>query len=1467
MRYLYLFIILTVWSFNLQAQQTLWKEVHDVKIRDTRYIIPNNYLLYSLDWDSFLKQSKVAKNNRSPLDITLPMPDGNFKTFTLIETPIFEEELSRKYPGFTSYTGYSNEVKGEMLKLSVSPFGIHAMILAANPTESIFIDPLTLSNSNQIYQVYYRKDFKKSNPQFSCGTEPLFDKEIERQDLNSNNTSSLRSVGDCRLRSYRLAIACTGEYANFHGGSIERVLAAYNNTMTRVNGVYERDAGITMKLIGRTDEIIFLDSNTDPYSNGDGNAMLAQNQKTIDKIIGTENYDIGHVFSTGGGGIAFLDSPCNKSNKAKGVTGNINPIGDPFDIDYVAHEMGHQFGANHTQNNNCNRSTSTAVEPGSASTIMGYAGICTPDVQRNSDGYFHGISLNEIQNYVVRGLGNTCATFIDVPNTKPLLEVVKNEYIIPISTPFALTAIASDIEDNSLTYCWEQIDNRTATMPPRANSVNGPMFRSVSPSSSPTRYFPDLSKQFGVWEVLPSVSRNLNFKCTVRDNHPFNGCTEDLNIVLRSTIEAGPFVVTNPNTSAVSWLVGTQQPVIWDIANTDQAPVNCQVVDIYLSVDGGLSYPHQLASNIPNTGSYEVLVPSLTTNQARIMVKAADNVFFDVSDTNFKIVASFTLTSDSSLKIICNEDVWSTEIILEKVSSISQPIHLSISSPIDGLDYIFSDNDITILPTTVTLTISGINQLEPSDYKIIITATSGPESLSAEINLFKGLTEDKIHLLTPANHEASINPTNILFSWDELKGVIDYNIEVSDSPIFSNIIHNQTTKEDQIRFSLDENKIYFWRIKPNSPCYNLANSQIYSFRTSGSTTELALLLRNETLIVDRGQSATLTEKEINVYGDKPEFIVFTITELPAEGQILKNDIAMNVGDIFRMSEILNGLVSYKHWDGYVTTDTVIVNVLDDASRWLPEVIIPIRIKSEELGLVPLRNKTLTCYGNQDAVVELVGFGGVSPYTYSKDGITYFDSNVFEDLSEGSYTFYIKDDSESIVASDPIIIHTPDAIEVEAQREYYDILVNAFGGTGALSYSINGEDFTNAIQFFDPGNGFYTITVKDIFECVSIDTISIDIPVLNATGEVSVDAKCAGQIISIEAAGSGGIPPYRYSTNIDNFVESTIVKTLIPNPVIYVQDAGGKIAISDTLWTNNPAPIEIDLEVNRLTATIFAKGGTGPFTYSSNDVSYSENNVIEFKDNGLYRVYVRDSVLCTTHKSVQFNVIKNVNVTKRDLSCHDKGDGYIKLANQGGVSPIQYKLNDRDYTSSREWNNLDAGIYTYTVKDSKGDSLSGEVELINPESLELSFLINKDTLEINIAGGTPPYRYSIDDGGLFLDTNIYTELDQPAYDVVVKDKNGCSVSGMAILSAVEEHTVGSILIQPNPAIDELRITGVSPLIIGNIEISSIDGSRVEVPAQQISNEIIMLDISSLPSGLYMLQLRDKNIIRTSKFVKI
>ncbi|MEM9025266.1 MAG: zinc-dependent metalloprotease family protein, partial [Bacteroidota bacterium] len=326
-----------------------------------------------------------------------------------------------------------------------------------------------------------------------------------------------------------LALACTGEYAAFHGGTVNDVIDAYNTSLTRVNGVYEREVAIHMNIISGVENIIFLNGATDPYDNGNGGAMLGQNQTTCDNNIGSANYDIGHVYSTGGGGVAYLQSPCGNL-KAGGVTGQGSPVGDPFDIDYVCHEMGHQYGGNHTQNNSCNRASSAAFEPGSASTIMGYAGICSPNLQSNSDDYFHIHSFNEMVAFSVSGNGNTCATVTNTGNIVPTVSA-GNDYTIPGVTPFELTASGNDGDGDELTYTWEQYDLGPATAGGDNDlsqpSGNQPTFRSWKGTTDPTRVFPRIQDLVNnttvVGEHLPDYDRNMNFRCSVRDNRAGGG--------------------------------------------------------------------------------------------------------------------------------------------------------------------------------------------------------------------------------------------------------------------------------------------------------------------------------------------------------------------------------------------------------------------------------------------------------------------------------------------------------------------------------------------------------------------------------------------------------------------------------------------------------------------------------------------------------------------------------------------------------------------------------------------------------------------------------------------------------------------------------------------------------------------------------------------------------------------------------
>jgi hypothetical protein len=452
-------------------------------------------------------------------------------------------------------------------------------------------------------------------------------------------------------RTYRLALACTGEYAVAVDGPTPTktgVLSKMVTSINRVNGVFERELALTLALIGNTDTLIFLNSSTDPYNNT-GNDMTP-NQNTITNRIGSTNYDMGHLFGTGAGGVAMLGSVC-KNNKAMGVTGQPAPLGDPFDIDFVAHEMGHQFGAEHSFNGNTGSCAGEseqphAYEPGSGSSIMGYAGICAGEnLQAHSDDYFHAKSLDLISTFITSLGGGNCALATPIINAPPVVPAFTQTYNIPYLTPFELTApTAVDVDHDALTYCWEQWNLGDWKQSWANTQINGPIFRSFLPTTSPTRVFPKIDSLVRnvtsyLGEKLPNNARTLKFRLTVRDmvnglgtfNFPIDSIT--LNVVNTGS----PFEVTHPNTS-INWTSGTPETITWSKGGTDGSVINCNNVDIFLSLDGGYTFPIQLAANTPNDGTETITVPSLPmTNTARVKVKGSGNVFFDISNINFAI--------------------------------------------------------------------------------------------------------------------------------------------------------------------------------------------------------------------------------------------------------------------------------------------------------------------------------------------------------------------------------------------------------------------------------------------------------------------------------------------------------------------------------------------------------------------------------------------------------------------------------------------------------------------------------------------------------------------------------------------------------------------------------------------------------------------------------------------------------------
>ena len=733
--------------------EALWTDLDPSKIHThaERTIVPSQYRTLSLD-KALLADLLVT----APLEtrdglkggeavLTLPMPDGSWGRFRIVESPIMAPELAAKFPEIKTYRGQGIDDPAATVRFDDTPAGFHAMVLS--PRGNVYIDPYSRQDTGH-YISYRTRDAVHRGEGFTCGVTsegPVFAHRSAHFEASPVN----KALSGTTLRTYRLAVAATGEYTAFHGGTVAQGQAAIVTAMNRVNGIYEREVAIRMVLVANNDQLVYTNAGSDPYSNNSASALIGQNQSNIDSVIGNANYDIGHVFSTGGGGLASLRVPCVSGSKARGITGQSSPTGDPFWVDYVAHELGHQWGGNHTFNGssgNCtggNRNGSTAYEPGSGTTIQAYAGICSPqNVQNNSDDYFHGISLDEIISYSTTGNGDGCAVRTATGNNPPTVDAGA-AYTIPINTPFELCGSATDPEGDSLTYGWEEFD-LGPTGAPNSPSGNAPIFRSFDPSTSPCRTFPQLSDVLGntqtLGEILPSYSRTMNFRLTARDNRSGGGGVADDSTTVTVSDVGGPFQVTAPNT-AVTWFVGGSETVSWNVAGTDLSPISCSAVDVELSTDGGNTYSVALATGVPNSGSRSVTVPAAPTTTARVRVRCAGNIFFDVSNADFTIdgasgtppTVSITAPANGSSSEVGQSVTFSGTASDPEDGNLSAS--LSWSSSIDGSlgsGASVSTSALSLGSHTITASVTDSDSLSGSD-SITISVTpvggsNGPQT-------------------------------------------------------------------------------------------------------------------------------------------------------------------------------------------------------------------------------------------------------------------------------------------------------------------------------------------------------------------------------------------------------------------------------------------------------------------------------------------------------------------------------------------------------------------------------------------------------------------------------------------------------------------------------------------------------------------------------------------------------------------
>ncbi|GEM_PF-2162177 len=622
---------------NAQIDVKIWNDISEQTLpKDERWIVPDIYRTMEADQDlleSLLLELPLEYTGATAGVIEIPFPDGTFQLFEMYNSPIAEPELEEKYPMIRNFRGQGLTEPSATMRCDITTKGFHATIHSQKGT--VYIDPY-FKDKTVYYNVYYTRDIT-DDEEFVCHTSTIKEKSIQPP----ANSGQLKNPQG--LRTYRAAVACTGEYTAWHSSGTPNVadgLSALNTSIMRVNSVFEVDFGTRLILVGNNDQIIYTNAGSDPYNS----QSLNENQNNIDNVIGFSNYDIGHLYhQQNGGGVAQLGAVCG-SGKARGFTSQFTPQGDPFNIDYVSHEMGHQFNAFHTQNNNCQRTGGESFEPGSASTIMGYAGICNPNVQFNSDDHFHAGSLDRIVPFITN---TNCGEWINTGNTPPVADAGAN-FTIPRGTPFMLEGVANDADGDALTYCWEQMDAAFATQPPTAENTGGPAFRSNSPTISNIRYLPNLTDLLNnvdpTWEVLSNVNRSYTWRLTVRDNNSAGGCIDGDTRIVNVTSSSGPFRVTSPNNS-VSWTGGQSQTVSWDVAGTSGGAVNCDNVDILLALDGGFNSLVPIAEAVSNDGSEFITVPNINTSTGRIVIRCSDNIFFDVSNADITVTADPNATS------------------------------------------------------------------------------------------------------------------------------------------------------------------------------------------------------------------------------------------------------------------------------------------------------------------------------------------------------------------------------------------------------------------------------------------------------------------------------------------------------------------------------------------------------------------------------------------------------------------------------------------------------------------------------------------------------------------------------------------------------------------------------------------------------------------------------------------------------
>ncbi len=1075
-------LLMGLFMISLGFSQTgLWTPVANksgISVIETKSSLPNK-TLFNIDMLAMKKALQGAKGKSSGVSNTIiqfPNTQGKMESYRITETPVLAYEMSLKYSDIKSYTGQGINNPEDVIKISLSDAkGLQTMRLSKG--SAVFIEPI--SKDLNTLTVYEKSENSATLKTLQCM--------VDDKTPSFTGGSSTKNANDSTLRTYRLAVSTNGEYTQFHGGTKAGAMAAINTTMTRVNGVFENDFAVTMVVIANNDAVVYTNANTDPYSNGGFNSQL---QSTLTSVIGEANYDIGHLFAKAGdnGNAGCIGCVCVNGSKGSGFTSRGTPEGDPFDIDYVAHEIGHQFGANHTFSIR-NESTNAHFEPGSGTTIMGYAGITgATDVQQNSDPYFHFFSIEQVTNYIKT---TSCQTNTNTGNAIPTANA-GSDYTVPSGTAFVLTGQASDANGDALTYCWEQRDeNNAATTYPSVTATSGVAFRSYNPTTSNQRYFPRLETiKTGAtswqWEAVPDVTRALNFRLTVRDNRAGGAGNNSDDMRVNVTANAGPFVVNVPNTN-VSWPANSVQTVTWNVAGTTGNGINAANVDILLSTDGGNTYTTTLATAVTNDGSHNITVPNVQGAQNRIMVKGSGNIFFDISNTNFEI--SGVATPDT--------EAPSTPSGLTASNTTSNSVGLSWNASTDNIGVsgydVYQGNTVVNTVTGTSYTVTGLTPETAYSFRVKAKDAAGNESGFST-------TVSTTTLATPPNTGCTGGITSFPYSQGFENTLGGWAQATSGDDINWTNDANGTPSRNTGPSSAAQGSYYMYieasgngsgypnkRAILNSPCFDLsaATQATFSFKYHMYGTSMGTL----TLEASNDDGATWTSvwTQSGNQGNAWESVAVDLASYTGLGVQLR----------------FNGITSTS-WSGDMAFDDISLTTGS---------IIPPQCIDVDLSITLDNYPEETSWQITNSNNQVVASGGT--YGSQPDGSTV---NLTECLEVGTYTFTISDSFG-------------DGICCQYGNGSYSLISTgvtlasggSFGGSESTTFTLGNASRGATVDSFETTKAFemstYPNPVQDILNIASTKNIE-SVKVQDMLGRTILQGKVTNKSIDFRGFDSG-----------------------------------------------------------------------------------------------------------------------------------------------------------------------------------------------------------------------------------------------------------------------------------------------------------------------------------------------------------